>query len=238
MEILEEVNEVDSELKNSLAKNFFPLVKKIVGRIVKRLPSEVDYDDIYSAALFGLSKAINKYDASKESTFYGYVSRKITGAILDELRETGFLSRGLQRTDKEINHAYFELSKLLKREPDAEEVADFLQISLDEFYKLQRKIYFSNVLRLNALIPGSEKDSFIDTLLSDTDLLMDIILREEDDCLREKRKTLRGDYREVIFYYYYCDLSLKEIGLILGVSESRVCQIHAEALASLRKKLL
>lgn len=211
-------------IKEELVMKYMPLVKYVVGRIAHRLPSHVSYEDLISAGIIGLIDAIKKYDPSKNIEFKTYAYYRIKGAILDELRAMDWMPRSMRKKAKTIEDTYHKLEKKLGRQANDEEVASELGIECDEFYKLLEEC--KNMVILTA----EEIENYI---AEDWTLH----LLEIKEILALAIKTLSEKEKMVISMYYYDQLTMKEIGYVLGLSESRISQIHTKAILKLRAKL-
>ncbi len=216
------------------------LIGYIVKRIARRLPSHIDADDLRSVGLIGLMDAANKFDPAKGNKFSTYAEWRIKGAILDELRSMDWVSRGTRQKSRKLEQAYREVEQTLGRSANSEDVATFLDIAADEFTALQKQAAAPATLSLDDAAPGMERGYHPPEL---ADVVQDhkaenqftaVSQAQTAKRIAEAVKSLPEKERLTVSLYYYEDLSLKEIGSIFGVSESRVCQIHAKATKSLR----
>jgi RNA polymerase sigma factor for flagellar operon FliA len=220
------------------------MIGYIVGRIAARLPSHIDADDLRSVGVIGLMDAANKFDPERGNKFATYAEHRVKGAILDELRSMDWVSRGVRDKSRKLEQAYREVEQTLGREASGAEVASFLDIAADEFNALQRQASAVSISSLDA--PGGEclrGNGDVGTL---GEITADHKAESQFAALSRGRTagriaaaigTLPERERMVVTLYYYEDLSLKEVGSILGVSESRVCQIHTKATENLRAAL-
>ncbi len=230
-----------SSRENKLME-YLPLVKYIAGRIAIGLPKSVELDDLINAGVVGLIEAHNNFDPGKGVKFESYASMRIRGAILDELRAIDWAPRSTRAKSREMEKAIAELENRMGRSPSEQEIAENLDMSLDELYKLLDDLSSTTLLSLDELTYGSEDDKpvpLVDTLQSGdrTDALTDLERDEMRDLLVESIGLLTDQERLVIALYYYEELTLKEIGQVLELSESRVSQIHTKSVLSLRAKL-
>ena len=231
------------EIRNELIINYSPLVKYVAGRVASNLPKFVDISDLISYGMFGLIDAIGKFDITRDIKFETYAITRIKGAIIDELRNLDWVPRTLRSKARDIENKYQELENKLKREPNDNELAESLNITLDEFYNTLSQLSRSSVIALEDLITsGSEKDdkSEIMGLVEDHKAADPVQLFEDEEVkstLLDSIKKLPEREKTVIALYYYETLTLKEIGEILSISESRTSQLHAKALLRLRVRL-
>lgn len=220
-------------------KKYAPLVHSIVGRFMFRLPPSMaaERDDLTNVGIIGLINAIDRYDATRSSSFEAYASFRIRGAILDDLRSRDYMNRGARERKSMVEKAVYEMQKELKRPPKAEEIADYLGISLDEYFKIidvSKNVMLIYEDELPEDVDGSygEEDVFqaVDrdnpfSLLAD---------REMKTKLVDAIKSLSKQEQTVLSLYYNEELTMKEIGKVLSLTESRVSQIHTQAVISLR----
>ncbi len=229
--------------REKLILHYSPLVKYIAGRIATSLPQNVDTADLISYGIFGLIDAIDKFDPSRDIKFETYAISRIKGAIIDELRSLDWVPRSVRHKAKELERVYAELENKLKRVPTDEEVAEALKMSIEELHGLLNQLSYTTPVALEELwtISSDKNDrvSLIDTLedtrVKDPSMIFELselrgILAKAIDRLPQREKI-------VIALYYYRGLTLKEIGEILGVTESRVSQLHTKAILRLRARL-
>jgi len=226
----------DKESREKLIIESLPLVKSIVDRMSTRLPSHLDEDDLSSAGLIGLMDAIDRYDPSREASFKTYASFRIKGAILDELRSMDWKPRSVRDKERKLEEAYIQLEKKLKRRPTDEEIAKFLNIDMEEFYSLLQETQRQPLIHLEELMEeGTNREVFAEKgIPSFVDRL---IFKEVKEKLVEAIDTLPEKERLSVTLYYYEGLTMKEVGEVLDVSESRISQIHSSALLHLRTRL-
>ena len=228
--------------RESQLMQYLPLVKYIAGRIAIGLPKSVELDDLINAGVVGLIEAYNNFDPGKGVKFESYASMRIRGSILDELRAIDWAPRSTRAKSREVERAISSLENRLGRSPSEEEVAENLDISLGDLYKLLDDLSSTTLLSLDELTYGSDNDKpvpLVDTLQSPdrSDALSDLERDEMRNLLVESIGLLTDQERLVIALYYYEELTLKEIGQVLELSESRVSQIHTKSVLSLRAKL-
>ncbi|RZA13653.1 MAG: FliA/WhiG family RNA polymerase sigma factor [Proteobacteria bacterium] len=232
---------VDGKLRDQLIMDYAPLIRFVAQRIAARLPSNIDIDDLISAGVIGLMDAIEKYDPSRDNKFKTYAEFRIRGAILDELRSQDWVPRSVRDKAKKIEKTYAELEQKLGRAVSDEELSDALGIGLDEYYDMVSKVKAVTLLSIDELSGPNQQDrkSLLECLENTSSKnpftqlkskgIRDLLVKHIDE-LPEKQKL-------VLSLYYYEDLNLKEIGRILEVTESRVSQLHTQAVEKLRSKL-
>lgn len=226
-------------IREKLILEYSPLVKYVAGRLSIYFGNNVDYEDLLSYGIFGLIDAIDKFDLTKGVKFETYASLRIRGAIIDSIRQLDWVPRTLRQKSKELEKAYQELENQLGRQPEDIEVAEKLNISLQEFHKILNDVNVSHLLSLDEVLEQNHESSMGFT--SDNQFIspdqyaecneMKEILAEAIDKLSEKEKT-------VVTLYYFEELTLKEISAIMKVSESRISQLHSKAVTKLRTKLI
>ncbi len=221
--------------RDELIKRYLPLIKYVVGRMAVTPPSGLDYEDVLSFGVFGLIDAVEKFDASKGFVFQTYAIPRIRGAILDELRKCDWFSRTGREKVQRLNRA---MEKILrdKGELRDEWVMEELGIGEEEYYEVQELASRGYITSLDDYTPLEDGDVAIEaTLADDRETAADRLDYEsEKQQLVEALQELPERERQMLSLYYYDGLTLKEIGSVLGVSESRVSQIHGKGLSMLR----
>lgn len=227
--------------RESLIEENFGLVKFLAGRVGSKLPPSIDVDDLVGAGVLGLIDAAERFDASRGIRFRTYAERRIRGAILDHLRSLDWAPRSLRRRAREIDAAYGSLEREFGRAVSDSEVASFLQIGLDELHGVAFEI---NSVQMTSLSAGAEDDDasardMIERLADSSELGPFALCAREElrDRLAQAIDRLPEKERHVISFYYVEELTMKEIGSILGVNESRVSQLHTKAIKRLRLAL-
>ena len=219
------------------------LVRYIVNRIAVRLPSHIDLDDLHSTGVIGLMDAIDKYDPSKNCKFKTYAEFRVKGAILDQLRSLDWVPRSVRQKGRKLEQAYGEIEQRLGRTASEEEVADSLGLEMDKFHTMMNQVRGTSLVNLEE-VRGTNADG--ERTGSFSDIIEDPNAENPFDSLKQiETKNVISDTigglpekeRLVVSLYYYEDLNMKEIGGILGITESRVCQIHTKAMTRLRTKL-
>ena len=234
-------NRKERQKEVALSK-YVPLVKYVVDRMALHLPKSVERDDLTSAAIIGLFDALEKYDAGKGTKFETYAIWRIRGAILDELRSLDWASRSIRRKARTVEEAARDLGQKLGRAATEEEVADALNLSPVELSRLMDEVHGTALLSLSKAVTGDEDQDFIqlEDIVNDpsqTDALEVIENEESKEVLMETIDGLPEQQRLVVALYYYEEMTLKEIGEALHISESRVSQIHTRAVKTLKARL-
>jgi RNA polymerase sigma factor FliA len=233
----------DEGLRERLILHYSPLVKYVAGRVSVGLPATIEQADLVSYGIFGLIDAIEKFDIERHIKFETYAINRIRGAIIDELRAIDWIPRSVRFKAREVERALGELEGRLLRPPSDAELADELGVSLDDLQEMLNQINLVSVVALDELMSvGGEKGeavSLVDTL-ADTkaaDPVMSFESEETRHILAQAINHLPERERLVITLYYYEGLTLAQIGQVLGVTESRVCQMHTKAVLQLRNKM-
>ncbi len=230
----------DQRVKDALIMKYASFVKYVAGRIAVNLPSNVEFDDLVSYGILGLIDAIDKYDLEKNVKFKTYAKTRIRGAIFDELRAIDWTPRSIRSKARKLEKAYAKLEGQLGRDAKDEEVAEYLNIDISELHKLFDETKKSLLLSLDEIFyddeEGSSRFDFIEDQKSDNPQLK-IEESEAKKILADAISKLSDRERMVITLYYYEELTSKEIGKILGVSDSRVSQLHTKAILRLRGRL-
>ena len=227
-------------LRDELITEYLPYVKSIAHRMAVHLPPSVEADDLISAGIIGLMNAVKRYDSTRENNFITYALFRIRGAILSELRSRDFLSRSNRSKIRELEKAYRDLNLKLGREAKDDEVAKELRISLDEFYEVRKMSTMSFVsFEEIGSFSNEEKDGLMHLLVDgNSDDPLDLTgLKEMRNAIAGAIEHLKEKERMVVSLYYWDELTMKEIGKVLDITESRVSQIHSLALIHLRAKL-
>jgi RNA polymerase sigma factor for flagellar operon FliA len=227
--------------RNQLVEQYAPLVKVVASKIAQRLPPSVELDDLISAGVIGLLDSIDKYDAEKSNNFKRYAEIRIRGAILDELRSLDWVSRSVRRQVSKIGVVEKEMKQKLGRQPSESEMADELGLDTEGYRELLNKLKPVLVVSFEDLGGGGdgEKRSF-DDFVKDPRAVNP---HEQAYFMRLRRilaeiiEKLPEKQRIVISLYYFEDMNLKEIGKVLDVTESRVSQLHSQAVKNLNLKI-
>ena len=223
-------------------ETYLPLVKYIAGRLAIGLPRSVEMDDLINAGVLGLIDAYNNFDTGKGVKFETYASLRVRGSILDELRGMDWVPRSTRARSREIERMISQLENSLGRSPTEAELAEGLGVGMDEYYSMIGDVSSTALLSLDDMTYGDDDDKpvpLLDTLRStDQDSgLVQLERNELRDILADSLGQLTEQERLVVALYYYEQLTLKEIGQVLELSESRVSQLHTKSVLSLRVKL-
>jgi len=231
------------DARDRLILNYSPLVKYVAGRVASSLPQTVDPGDLVSYGMFGLIDAIEKFDLAREIKFETYAISRIKGSIIDELRAMDWVPRSVRYRAKGLENAYMKLENKFKRVPTDEEVAEEMEITMAELRGLLTKLSYTSVVALEELwsVGGDREDkvSLIDMIEDEktTGPSESFDLAETKVILAKAIERLPDREKTVIALYYYDNLTLREIGEVLGVTESRVSQLHTKAILRLKAKL-
>ena len=230
------------KIREELVLKYIPLVKYVVGKMIVNLPKNVEYDDLVEYGIIGLLDAVEKFDLNKEITFKTYAVTRVRGSIYDELRAQDWVPRSVRKLVKEIERAYVELEIKFKRMPSEEEVANFLDIPVKKMEEIYAKVDAGNVSSLDDTVyDGNDSTTTLANTVEDKKVENPQVELEKNElraALIERLEELNEKERMVITLYYYEKLTLKEIGQVLEISESRVSQIHSKAIFKLKSKLI
>jgi RNA polymerase sigma factor for flagellar operon FliA len=227
--------------KNKLVLEYSPLIKFIAQKIAVRLPANIELDDLISSGVIGLMDAIDKWDPSRDNKFKTYAEFRIRGAILDELRSQDWVPRSIRDKAKQLDRTQVALEADLGRAATEEEIASAMNISMDEFYDLLNQVRPVSLLSIDEsqTFSSVDKKSILNILEGCrlNNPLVQLNMKTIKDVVTKAIENLPERQRLVLSLYYYEDLNLKEIGQVLRVTESRVSQLHAQALSRLRGQL-
>lgn len=228
--------------REEMIEKYAYLVKYLAGRVASRIPSNVVFDELISAGSLGLIDAVDKYDPKKNVGLKTYAQYRIKGAILDELRSMDWYSRSMRKKIQSIEKAVHHVEARFGRPSSDLEVAEEMDIDLEHYYKMLSDIHGAALLSLDDYIrsnAGSDNSSstFSDGMKSDDSPSEDLIRSELKEVLAAAVRKLTEKEQLVISLYYYDELTLKEIGKVMELTESRICQIHTMALIKLKSKV-
>jgi len=232
----------DPAIRDAFIRQYAPLVKYVAGKVAAGMPNTVEFDDLVGFGAFGLLDAIDRFDPEKNVKFKTYAVTRIRGAIFDELRSIDWVPRSVRQKTKEIEEAVVGLEAKLGRPATDHEIAGALGLSEDELLKTMLKISGTSVLSLNDVWysgDDSDKISIGESIESPLSLNPDAAVEREEvkRVIVQAISELPEKEKKVLVLYYYEDLTLKEIGQVLEVTESRVSQLHTKAILRLRAKL-
>ena len=224
-----------------LLKEYLPLIQRLAHRLVSRLPESVEVDDLINSGVIGLLDAVGKFDSGRNIQFKTYAEFRIRGAMLDDLRSQDWASRSLRNDCKLLENTYASLEHKLGRPAEDDEVAEALDLSLEEFFKLLGRargislVNFEDLTASQSDAPRSPLEMI--ALIESDDPFVLYQDGELQQLLGEAIDNLKERDRIVLQLYYFEELNLKEIGIVLEVSESRVCQMRTQAIVRLRNKI-
>lgn len=235
---------VDAAWQERMVLQYAPLIRYIAARLALRLPSHISQEDLISSGIIGLIDAVQKYDLSKNINFKTYAEFRIKGAMLDELRSLDWIPRSVRKKSHLVENAYAQLQKSLGRPAEAEEVAELLGLEMEEFYQLLDETKSVSVVALENPdrqgAGGLGIDRELPEILNDENLrdsLQAVHLAELREVVVQAIEALPDKEKLLISLYYYEELTMKEIGQIMGYTESRISQLHSQAMCRLRYKL-
>lgn len=229
----------DITSRNILVEFYLPQVKYTAERLHARFPQSVELDDLYNVGLFGLIDAINKFEPARNIKFETYCVQRIKGAIFDDLRKNDRVPRLVRERAKQLQKVTEKLEAIFGRSPSDEELADELEMNIEDFYHFQRDANASSLISLNTNFSNPDGDEEFGEL--------NIISNHKSqnpfhEILKKdlKESVIKGFSRQeqlIIVLYYFEDMTMREIGDTLGISESRVCQLHSSIIARLQSHL-
>jgi len=231
------------EARDRLIIHYSPLVKYVAGRVSVGLPQNIEQADLVSYGIFGLIDAIDKFDTDRNIKFETYAIARIKGAIIDELRSIDWVPRSVRAKARTVEKAYAKLEATLLRTPTDAEVATEMGISEADLQQIFNQISFVGLVALDEMLAGASGDRGESTTLGDTIAdksdgpVAAFEVEEMKQILADSINRMPEREKIVLTLYYYEGLTLGEIGEVLGVTESRVCQIHTKAVLQLRSKL-
>ena len=234
--------EISTENSEQVIKEYAPMIKYVANRIALRLPPHIEIDDLISVGVLGLIDAIEKFDPSRGAKFKTYAEFRVRGAILDELRSMDWVPRSVRQKASALDGVVQKLQNELGRPPEDDEVAGEMGVSMDELFNTINETKSMPILSLEdlgILKESGEQQSLLDCLAGkgDADPQTFLRLSELKEIIAKAIDTLPDKERLMISLYYYEELTMKEIGEVLGITESRVSQIHSKAVFRLRSKL-
>jgi RNA polymerase sigma factor FliA len=224
---------------NALLQQYSPLVRRLAHQMIAKLPANIELDDLVQVGMIGLTDALSRFDAAQGVQFETFATQRIRGAMLDELRGCDHLSRGVRRQQRDIESAVHKLEQKLGRAPNEREIAAQMGLELADYQELLGKVRGTTLVYLEDMSGDDGDEDFLDRHVADENgnplgMLQDRRMRE---ALVEAIKHLPEREQYVMSMYYEQDMNLKEIAAVLGVTESRVCQLHSQSIARLRTRL-
>jgi RNA polymerase sigma factor FliA len=240
-----EYKETGSKIaKDKLLVEYAHIVKYITNRLAVNLPKSVDRNDLTSAGILGLIKAVETFEINRGFKFETYAGHKIRGAILDELRALDWVPRSVRQKSRELQKIFAKLENDLGRIPYDDEVCEAMNITMLEYEEMLAEVTPTTIISLEEAMPDRGSDSkelrIIDTIEDpgSDNPLKELGFAEVKDILKDAIMNLPEKEKLVVALYHYDELTLKEIGVVLDITESRVSQIHSKAILKLRSKLL
>lgn len=229
----------DENLRNTLIEHHMPLVRSIAERVLQTLPKSIDVDDLSSAGTFGLMDAINGFDLSRGIKFKTYCTTRIRGSILDELRSQDWVPRLVRLKAHRLDRAIRQLEGELGRAPNQMEIAQVLGISLEELQAHEAEANAKTIFSLSEKWDDGDEEKEMEKIeiLADRKSVDPVDTIQQSDALEMITSSLTKKERLIILMYYYEGLTMREIGEIMELTESRVCQIHSNVMARLKAQL-
>jgi RNA polymerase sigma factor for flagellar operon FliA len=224
---------------NTMLKQYSPLVRRLAHQMIAKLPANVEIDDLIQVGMIGLTDALSRFDAEQGVQFETFATQRIRGAMLDELRGTDWMSRGNRKSQRDIEGAVHRLEHKLGRAPQESEIAREMGISLADYQALLGKVRGTQLVYLEDMGGDEGDNDYLDRHVAEegADPLSQLSDRRMREALVEAIKGLPEREQYVMSMYYEQDMNLKEIAAVLGVTESRVCQLHSQSIARLRAKM-
>jgi RNA polymerase sigma factor for flagellar operon FliA len=230
--------QTNSRNENALVERYLPLVRYAANRLAMTLPDHVDRDDLHSAGLVGLLQALRNYDPASGTSFEGYARLRIRGAMLDELRRMDWVPRTVHEKSRKVQTVIGQLEQRMGRVPDDAEIAKAMKISIAEYHELLDEIRPAQFICLDAVCnsDGDETGSLYEVVANPNQVspVEETSRAELKRVVFERLKQLPEIQRKVLALYYGEDLHLREIAEVFGLTESRICQIHSQAILSIR----
>jgi RNA polymerase sigma factor for flagellar operon FliA len=226
--------------REHMLRQYVPLVRRLAHHMIAKLPPNIELDDLIQVGMIGLSEALTRYEVAQGVQFETFATQRIRGAMIDELREGDWMSRGSRKSQKEIERAVQRLEQRLGRSPMESEIATELDMTLQDYQELLGKVRGTQLVYLEDMNGGADDGAgFLDRHVADeaadpVNLLRDHRLRSS---LVDAIKTLPDREQYIMSMYYENDMNLKEIAAVLDITESRVCQLHSQSIARLRAKM-
>ncbi|MBV8617963.1 MAG: RNA polymerase sigma factor FliA [Curvibacter sp.] len=225
--------------REAMLKQYVPLVRRLAHHMIAKLPPNIELDDLIQVGMIGLSEALTRYQSSQGVQFETFATQRIRGAMLDELREGDWMSRGSRKSQKEIEQAVHRLEQRLGRSPIESEIAAELDMNLNDYQALLGKVRGTQLVYLEDMVGHDDDESFLDHHA--VDVAADPFALLRDQRLRQSLvsaiESLPEREQYIMSMYYEHDMNLKEIAAVLNITESRVSQLHSQSIARLRAKM-
>jgi len=234
------VAKITTEVQERLIAEFAPKIRIMANRLASRLPPHLDVDDIINVGVIGLMDAMTKYDPERETLFKTYAEFRIRGAMLDEIRAMDWVPRSIREKAAKLRSTYQELEQRHGRPASEEEVAAALGVELEGLHKILQQVSHTAVLSLDDLGVDADREvNILECIAHEgtADPLSNLIQQDMWDLLGEAIEQLPEKERMVITLYYYEELTMREIGGVLGITESRVSQLHSQAILRVKGKI-
>lgn len=230
---------VEREEKGDLVTHYMPMVKRLAHHMMGRLPPSIEEDDLVQAGMIGLIDAVSRFDEAQSAQFEAYAIQRIRGAMIDELRQLDWMPRSARQSMRKIEEAIQKLQHRLGRQPSESEIAEAMQLPLAEYQAMLSDARGHQLLYFEDFGEADEDDSFLDKQAAGENSmplpqLLDANLRA---CIIAGIERLPEREQLVMSLYYEQEMNLREIAEVFGVTESRICQLHGQAIARLRAKL-
>jgi RNA polymerase sigma factor FliA len=224
---------------DALLRQYSPLVRRLAHQMIAKLPANVELDDLVQVGMIGLHDAMGRFDAAQGVQFETFATQRIRGAMLDELRNGDWMSRGDRKQQRQIEAAVHKLEQQFGRAPAESEIAKEMGVSLTDYQEILTKVRGTQLVHLEDMRGEEGDDSYLDRHVADeaSNPLAMLNDRRMREALVEAIKLLPEREQYVMSMYYEHDMNLKEIAAVLKVTESRVCQLHSQSIARLRSKL-
>ena len=217
---------------------YAPLVRRLALQLIAKLPASVDLDDLIQAGMIGLMDAAGRYKEDQGAQFETYASQRIRGSMLDELRNNDWLPRSMRKTSRVVEHAVHEVEQQLGRAPLETEIAGHMKLPLEDYQSLLQELHGSQLIYYEDFDRGGDDEPFLDRFCVDrADPLSSLLDEHLRAALIDAIERLPDREKLLMSLYYEQGLNLREIGAVMEVSESRVCQLHSQAVTRLRTRL-
>lgn len=227
-----------SEAKQKeLALHYLPTVKNELSRLMMRVPSFLDKDDLYGVALMGMMRALQKWSPASDKTFGVYLRKRVRGALLDELRRLDVFTRSTRKKAKEYDQIVGDLEQRLQRAATEEDIREEMSLTKKEFEELLETLRPATFLSIDAPLSNEENGEQFSEVLDDpveSNAREQVEMKDQVALIHERIRQLPQDQQRVLHLYYYKELRLAEIASVFKVTESRICQLHTQAVRSLQ----